>query len=223
MKPFKPFLVALSVLVLQACATVPAAPPPVAVVDISGKTCVGEPSLAAAISLTPIKKNAYFAVSTQVDSAKPCLTAGGESGNYVVYALPEHGDNHTLTVGGVQEVLRTFAPSVSLLDAEGKVTRTFTDDRYAVLGNILGIQFRPTAAEKYVLVQSNPHMVGKSVNTFETRINYTQGYAATPYAGYSYQTAHGTEGKHERVFSHEGYVSVTIQAIAGKIGLPDEK
>lgn len=225
MRLLKSFLAIAPILVLQACASVPVAPPSVAVLDLSGKTCAAEPSTKDAVSLTPVKKLAYYSVATLIDGTKPCLTTGAASSNYVVYALPAHGENHTVTVGGVQEPIRTFAPSVSLMDADGKITRTFADDRFAILGNTLGVQFRPLPQERFILVQSNAALVGKAVSTFETRLVTSQGYAApTPYSyGYSYSQERGTEGKHERTFSHEGYVSVTVQAATGKIGLPDEK
>jgi hypothetical protein len=218
-------LVAAPVLLLQACASAPPPPPPsVAVLTLSNKTCTKDPVLKDAISLTPADKKSQYEISTLVDAGKPCLTSDNTSSNYVVYALPEHGDNHVITVGGVQEPLRTFAPSVSLLDADGKVTRAFADDRFAVLGNTLGVQFRPTPQERYILVHSNPVLVGKSISTVETRLNTGMGYApATPYHyGYSYQTERGVEGKHDRVYSHEGYVSVIVQAIKGQIGTPGD-
>ena len=225
MKPFRILMAMASVTVLSACASTPPAPPPTAVVDLAGKTCASTPSVKDAISLTPEKKEAYYTVSTLVDSVKPCLTVDNTSSNYVVYALPAHAENHTITVGGLQEAVRTFAPSVSLLDADGKITRTFGDDRFANIGNMLGVQFRPMPTERYILVQSNPRLVGKSVSTFATRIAATSGYSpGTAYSyGYSYQVQHGVEGSQSRVFSHEGSVAVTVQAATGKIGLPDEK
>jgi len=225
MKRFTFVLAAAPALLLQACASTPPTPPSEAVTTISGKTCVGQPSLKDPISLTPPQAKTDYEVSTLVDASKPCLTVGDASSNYIVYALPEHAENHTITVGGVQEPLRTFAPSVSLLDAGGKVVRAFADDRFATLGNMLGVQFRPTPQERFILVYSNHALIGKSVNTLETRVNSAYGYApATPSSyGYSYQTSHGVEGKHNRVYSNEGYVSVTVQAISGKIGMPDGK
>lgn len=225
MKLSRLLIMAAPIALLQACASTPPAPPPEAVVSIAGKTCTAEPSLKDAISLTPEKPKAYYEVVTAIDSAKPCLTIGTASVNYVVYAIPQHGENHTISVGGVQEAVRTFAPSVVLLDADGKVARVFADDRFAVLGNMLGVQFRPMPKERYILVQSNPNLVGKSVSTLETRIGVTSGYApATPSSyGYSYQTERGYDSKRNRVFSHEGSVSVVVQAATGKIGAPEEK
>jgi len=226
MKLFRYVVAVAPLVILQACATVPPPPPPVAVTDLSGKTCVTEPSTKDAVSLMPVKKQVYHTVSTLVNASTPCLTAAdGSSGNYVVYAIPASGENHTITVGGVQEAIRTLAPTVTLLEADGKVTRKFGEDRFAILGNTLGVQFRPLPQERFVVVQTNPGLVGQSVSTVETRIYASSGYvAATPYSyGYSYNTAHGADGKHERTFSHEGYINVTIQAATGKVGLPNEK
>lgn len=218
-------LMVAPVLLLQACATTPPPPPPEAVTDLSGKTCQSDVSTKDAISLMPVKKAAYNTVATKVDAAKPCVGAEAAKANYVVYALPAHGENHTVTVGGAQEAIRTFAPTISVLNADGKVTRTFGDDRLVILGNLLGVQLKPMVDERYILVQSNHRLVGKAVSTLETRINVTQGYSpATAYSyGYSYSTQRGVEGTHSRVFSHEGTVVVTIQAASGKVGLPYEK
>lgn len=225
MKLSRLILAVAPIALLQACASTPPAPPPTAVLAVSGKTCTSEPSIKDAISLMPEKPKVYYDVYTTIDAAKPCLTVETTSRNYVVYAIPAHGDNHTITVGGVQEAIRTFAPSISLLDADGKTTRTFGNDRLAVLGNMLGVQLRPLPTERFILVQSNPGLVGTAVSTLETRITVTQGYTpATAYSyGGSYQTQRGVEGTHNRVFSHEGQVHVTIQAATGKIGLPEQK
>jgi len=225
MKLSKLALMAAPVLLLQACATTPPPPPPEAVTDLSAKDCQSDVSTKDAISLMPLKKAAYHTLATRVDAARPCVGTGTTKANYVVFAIPAHGENHTVTVGGVQEPIRTFAPTISLLDANGKVTRAFGDDRLVVLGNTLGVQLKPMLEERYILVQSNPRLVGKAVSTLETRINVTQGYSpATAYSyGYSYQTQRGVEGTHNRVFSHEGTVTVTVQAASGKVGLPYEK
>ncbi|MDC7675222.1 hypothetical protein [Asticcacaulis machinosus] len=215
----------LTAVLVSACASTPPPPPSVAVLTLSGEGCVAAPLLTDAVSLTPEKKKAYYTVSTLINEVRPCLTADTEVSRYVVYALPLSAENHTVSVGGRQEAIRTFAPSVRLLDADGKTTRQFADDRFAVLGNIVGVQFRPLPHERYILVQSNPKLVGKSVNTLETRIGTNHGYALNPATGYgsSYQTQHGIENTVNRVFSHEGFVDVTVQAATGMIGLPNEK
>lgn len=223
---FKNFMAVSTLVLLQACATpTPPPPPPQAVVSLGDKVCSSTASIEGAITLTPLKKMHDYSTYTEIDSSKKCLTINGVSGNYVVYALPASPDNHTITIGGALETYRTFAPIVSLLDETGKVTRTFSDDRYTVLGGIYGVQLRPGQNEKYILVMSNPRLVGTKTEALETRIAATGGYAYNPSTGYgtSYNTYHGYEKSASRTFSHEGSVSVVIQAIKGKIGLPDEK
>ena len=215
-----------TLVLLQACATpTPPPPPPQAVVSLGDKVCSDTISLDGAISLTPAKKMHDYSVITEVDAAKKCLNLNGVSGNYVVYSLPSNPDNHTITIGGALDTYRTFAPIISLLDESGKITRTFSDDRYTFLGGIYGVQLRPGQKEKYILVMSNPKLVGTKTEALETRIAVSNGYAYNPSTGYgnSYNTYHGYEKSASRTFSHEGAVAVTIQAIKGKIGLPDEK
>ncbi|MFN3229761.1 MAG: hypothetical protein ACK41P_07920 [Asticcacaulis sp.] len=225
MMDLKRSLGVLALLLVSGCASTPPPAPLMATVSLSTEGCLAAPLLTDAISLTPTKKQAFQVVSTLVDASKPCLTENAETSRYVVYQLPDSSDNHTVTVGGRQEEIRTFAPMIRLLDNDGKVTRQFDEDRLAIFGNILGVQFRPQAKERYILVLSNPKLVGKEIKTFETRLSATQGYAFNPATGYgnSYQTLHGVENKASRVYSHEGFVDVTVQAIKGKIGLPNEK
>lgn len=211
-------------LLLASCATT-APIIPIPVTDISSKTCSDTPDLASALALTPPKKRTDHFVNTIVDSTKACVKIDGKPANYVVYTLPNFPDNHTITIGGLQEQLRTFAPIISVLDKDGKVSRAITEDRLSVLGNTYGISIRPSANDKYILVTSNPILVGKEVSTHETRIAVTTGYSYNPatYGGTSYNQYHGVEGKALRTYSHEGTIAVTVQALKGKIGLPDEK
>jgi hypothetical protein len=207
---------------IGACATTPVVIPP-AVTEITGKTCVQAPDLTTAVALAPPKKRADHFVNTVVDNTKSCLNIDGKAANYIVYSLPDFPDNHTITLGGVQEQLRTFAPIISILDKDGKTTRAITDDRLSVLGNVYGISVRPAVTDKYILVTSNPLLVGKETSTHETRIAVSTNYAYNPYGGTTYNTYRGVEAKANRTFSHEGTIGVTVQALKGKIGLPDEK
>ncbi len=217
------YLVPFSFIFIQSCASTPPIPPPSPITEITNKTCDKEVNLTNAISLLPKKKNIINIVTTVIDSSKPCLTIDEKPSNYLVYSLPDHSDNHTITIGGQQELYRTFGSSVSLLDSNGKVTRSFADEKFATLGTIYGVQFRPSEQEKYIIIRSNPKLVGIKTSANESRVLVGTGYSYNAYGGTTYNTYRGTEGTVERVYSHEGTVVVTIQAIKGKIGLPDEK
>jgi hypothetical protein len=200
-----------------------APPPPMAVLAISGKTCVGAPDLATAVALAPQRPAQWRDVITLVGATSGCVSTPAGDANYVLYSLPDHPANHTITVGGAKEVLRTFVPSVTVLDASGAVVRSFEQDRYLDLGTIIGVQFRPPAEARFVLVQSDPAQVGRAVTALEVGINTTTNYAYTGTAGVSYNQVAGVESTANRVYSHEGTVSLRIQAVTGKIGLPDAR
>jgi hypothetical protein len=210
--------------VIAACTTTPPTPPAAAVTQISGKTCASAPVLSNALTLVPKRAAPTNNVVTDVGSASGCLSKDGKLSNYVVYALPANPENHTLTVGGQKEALRAFAPRVSLLDSDGGVVRTFEKDRLTNFGTTFSFQFRPSPQARYILVQSEPDMVGTVMSSFETTIVSNTAYAANPYGyGGTYTTQSGQEGSRTRSFSHEGKVVVYIQAVNGKIGLPENK
>ncbi len=211
--------------ILTACTTTPPEPPAMAVTEVAATNCDQEISIANTLTLTPEKKSAYSAFPAKINKSSKCFVSNGRIVYYVVFALPNAPDNHTLTMGGVFEPLRTFAPKISLLGADGKETRAFAPDKYANYGGLYGVQFRPSANDKFVLVQSNPELVGITQTGLDTRVASSYGYAYNPatYGGSSYQIDKGVEVMSSRMFSHEGTISVTIQAIKGKIGLPDEK
>jgi hypothetical protein len=209
---------------VSACSTTPPPPPPLAVAEITGKTCTDKPDLTKAIAMTPKRKAQLHNISTNMDAQSPCLNLDDKPSNYVVYALPEVPSNHTLTIGGAYEAMRILWPLVSVLNAEGQPIRSFPAERVANVGSTLGVQFRPNDEARFVLVQTNPQSAGVEVKAFETQLVTATNYAYNPYnGGGTYTTQYGKEGASVRKFSHEGVVSVTIQAVAGKIGLPNDK
>lgn len=209
-------------LALVACQSKPPTPPPSAVLDISSKTCGQVVNLETAEPLTPKKTQKWVDIHTAVDETSACVTSGGQSGNYVVYELPEHATNHVITVGGAKQKIRLLAPAVSMLDSNGELVRTFIADKYQYIGGVFGVQLRPNEGERYLLVKTDSDLVGNVEEVFETRMVTQTGYASTPTGGASYTTYHGQENSTHRTFSHEGTVTIRVQALSGKIGAPAE-
>lgn len=215
-------LLAAGVTMLAAgCATVTPAPPAPPVVEMSAEHCDSEARLDNATPLTPEKPRAWQDVRTVVGVTTPCLLLeGGRQAHYVVFVLPAHGPNHVITVGGAQEGLRILAPAVTTLDESGRRLRTFPAEKYMILGDAFAVQFKPADGEKYLLVSTDPDLVGKTRAGVEQRIAAGTGSsynAATGYAG-TYTTYAGSESLASRTFSHEGVVSARIQAVSGNIG-----
>jgi hypothetical protein len=201
-----------------ACATIEPVPPAPPVIELSGRACDDALRIGAPTRLTPEKPSQWNVVSTPVTATTPCVSLNGRQGYYVVYELPFNGPNHVVTVGGAQEPLRIFAPDVLLLDAQGQVTRSFALEKYMVLGDTFGVQFKPAGAERFMAVQSNQLMVGQTRAGMEQRLIAGTGTACGVASCSSYTTYSGTENLASRTFSHEGIVSVRVQAVTGKIG-----
>lgn len=205
---------------IAGCATPP--PPAPAVMDINWKDCGTEFVVDAAKPLTPEKEKKWADVSTTIASDSPCYLRDGKRSNYVALELPSNPANHVITVGGLKEPIRALAPIVTLLDENGVETRGFEPSKYKNLASVFGVQFKPTDGEKFILVSTDPDLVGTVVEEFETRLTVGSGTYVAP-SGYSasYNTYHGAEGKVSRTFSHEGIVWVRVQALSGKIGKPE--
>ncbi len=214
----RPIVVSLAAIAATACATVEVAPPAPPVIELSEKICDSSMRIGAPTRLTPDKPRQWNIVTTQVTAATPCVSLDGQQGYYIVYELPSNGSNHVVTVGGAQEPLRVFAPEVLLLDGEGQVTRKFAPEKYMVLGDTFGVQFKPAGAERFLAVKSNSLIVGQTRAGVEQRLLAGTGTACGVASCSNYTTYSGAEGLASRTFSHEGVISVRVQAVSGKIG-----
>ena len=190
---------------LTACAS--AGPPPTpALLQYDRTDCATEPALATAISLTPEKPRAAHIVETVIDARTPCLSRPGRSTPYLVYALPQDHDDKTLIVGGHLEPHRIFSPEVALLDAGGKVTRTFAATDFMYRGPVYSVQFRPRETEAYVLVTNEPSRVGQVYDSILTGTQSTPIPAGTVV----FMVNSGTEARLSRTFSYDGRVHVLV-------------
>jgi len=197
MRTFGLLAAAAAAAALAGCATVPAA-----VTTFAGRACASEPDLAGAVSLTPKKADAPFVVTTKVDAATPCLDRSGQSGPYLVYALPADREGKVVNVGSVVEQARLLPPSVALLDSAGKVTRTFPASDLFFRGPVYSVEFRPRAEDAYVLVTTDTGRVGQSYTAIAIG---TQ----TNSSGYVTWTS-GVDQKVARTFSYEGSLQATV-------------
>lgn len=201
MRSFAPLAatVAGAAATLAACATAP----PAAVTTFAARTCAAEPDLAGAVSLAPKKADeTTVVVTTKVDGTTPCLTRNGQSGPYLVYALPAEHLGKVVMVGSVLEAARLLPPSVAVLDGAGKVTRTFPATDLFFRGPVYSVEFQPRAEDAYVLVTTDAARVGQSYTTIAIG---TQ----TNSSGYVSWTS-GVDQKIARTFSYEGSLQATV-------------
>ena len=208
--------------VLSACESTLLPPPELPVLEIADKTCVSEVDLSEAVSLTPEKERKWYDLRTPVNAETPCIGEGEAAANYVVYALPEHGPNHVVTIGGQKQPIRILAPAVTTLNEDGSVSREFDAEEFMELGNAYAAQLRPRETERYILVKTNPTLVGETLEGMEVRRMSGTNYVSTSAGGATYTTYSGAESSASRTFSHEGVIGVRIQARGGKVGIPEE-
>jgi hypothetical protein len=195
---------AVSAGLTTACATLPPPAPPV--LEYARQDCDAAPDLTTAISLTPAKESHVHRVSTVMSGETACLTRDGGTSPYVVYALPADHEDKTLIVGGVLEAFRIFAPAITLLDAQGQVTRTFPAEEFLYRGSVYSVQFRPRATETYILVDVDRARVGVGYDAINVGTNTTT--ISTGY--YASNITTGTENHSSRTFSWAGTVLVTV-------------
>lgn len=192
---------------LTACATATPIPIPSATLKYTRTDCAAAPDLADAISLTPDKERATFSVSAPVSATTPCLTqAEGWTTPYVTFALPADHADKTVIVGTVLEPLRIMSPTVTILDRDGRVSRTFETEDYMYRGAVYSVQFRPRETEAYVVVTAEPSRVGQRYDSISVGVVTT-----TVYTGYGASNwSSGVEAAQSRTFSWEGTVQVQI-------------
>lgn len=138
--------------ILAACAT----PPPEAVTDLGAKTCRADYDLASPIPIAPPKEGAtHWRQDAALDEAAPCV--GG--GNALVFRLPAESGK-VVRLGTALEAKRFVPTRVSLLDANGTVTRSWSGDTMPFRGVQQVAVFTPAPGEAYAVVQVIPDGMG---------------------------------------------------------------
>jgi hypothetical protein len=114
------------------------------------------------MSLTPEDPAASVAKIVKIDATTPCLKDGsGAQKPYAVFALPTAGEVASVNAGAVIESSRLFAPAVFTLGADNSIRRTFGQEALTRRGRTLSVLFRPVADERYVVIATDPAVVGQ--------------------------------------------------------------
>ena len=168
--------------------------------------CAETPDLAGALSLTPDKDKAVWETAADITSESPCVILEGSATPYLVYALPPAERAKLIEIGSVVETIRLFSPTVSLLDADGAVTRTLNPDGYMYRNGMLSVQFVPAEGEQFVMVSANPAAVGERREGLVAGVNVN-----TIYTGFGASNWYsGAESQFSQGFSYEGTVRALV-------------
>jgi hypothetical protein len=203
---FSAFAPLAAIAVLSACATVEIPP---AVTDIASRACATSVDLTKAAPLAPPKPDEarQFTVTAKVDSSFPCVEIDGAKATFALFSMPAEPTQKTITVGGVFEAVRIFAPIVQTLDANGSPLRIFDGDDFLVRGALYSAQFRPRTEEAYILVRSAAGLAGGKNDQIRMGINSTSTFV--PGVG-AISINTGGDTAASRTFSHEGVVQVIV-------------
>lgn len=197
---------------LAACAGTPPPPPPAAVLDIAAKRCGNAYDTGLAAPVAPEKYRRQHDVAAALDGASPCVALpDGQNANYAVFALPPASRHHLFTAGAMPEAVRSVAPAVLTLRADGTVSRRFAGEDLIQRGAMLSAQFRARADEAYLVIRSDPDRVGQTRSAVETGVVTGSTYVYTPTGGGTAYTSSGYDREVARTFSHEGRVLVRMQ------------
>lgn len=201
-------------LILAGCAQPgPIQPPPI--LDLTSRNdCAAKPDLGRAIAVV-LDKDRKAQVRAIVDQTAPCLeqTAGTKS-LYTIFELPAADPTSVVTVASATAGGDVFSPHVVLLDTQGLPLRELERDKFLFRGNELSVLFRQHADDHYILVASDPSVVGKSfVQVSETTSSQTMGTGTG--AGPVYFTVYtGKDVSGEYIYAHTGAVTVTITPVS---------
>jgi hypothetical protein len=191
---------------LGACATPGKTPPPIT--DLSSRQCAAAPDLAKANALAWDAKK-ETTQDAEISEATPCMKGASGVALYVVYALPQTDAAYVIGVASPAQGSTLFAPHVMLLASDGSIKREYSGKQLEFHGDGLGVRVRNHSDEAYLVVASDPTVVGSAT----TRINEaTQvSYGSTGYATYQVHT--GSESQDTYNYAHNGKVVVTLTPI----------
>ncbi|MBI3676191.1 MAG: hypothetical protein HY243_06200 [Proteobacteria bacterium] len=188
---------------LCGCATGPKALAPLT--TISAKECAAAPDLSTAAPLIFDGKK-EGSVAFEIGDTAPCLKNSAGAALYKVFALPPTDVPYILDVTSVAAGRTLFAPHVMLLASDGSLRRDYAGQAAEFRSTGLSVIVRSHVGEAYLVVASDPAMVGKTTDRILEATQVTTG--STGYATYQIHT--GSEATNTYVFAHNGEVSVTL-------------
>lgn len=195
-----------SIVALAAAACVRNQPPPL--LTISERACAPVPDLSAAFPV-PIKTDS--AAKVAMDNGAACLQPAGEARRlYAVFRLPTSNEPFSLSVTSTARGLGVFAPYLLLLDETGAQRRAIPHDRFVFRGNTLQVGFRPQPGETYLLVASDPDVVGQETKGIVGGTNMTAVPMGTGGVLYIYS---GNETTQSITRAHSGVITVSANPL----------
>ncbi|MBI3513650.1 MAG: hypothetical protein HY060_06250 [Proteobacteria bacterium] len=187
------------------------AKPPPPTVTLDGDACVSAPALAEARSVPLEDKE----VAVTLEAGAPCWRADdGTISVYAMFRLPQSAEPYIVTVLSELRGQSLFAARILLLDDWGKTVRELGHDAFNFRGAATGASLRTRPDERYALVASDPHLVGRHLSQIVPQVRSSG--AVLPGGGYVPINT-GVEEIRTITFAYSGIVKVSARP------LPQEK
>lgn len=203
-------MVTLATIALAACTHTPPPPP---LLSVAATNCPPLPDMAKAKALSgPDGHASAKAVNTFFDANSPCIAPnGGAKRVYAVFALPQITGDSTIRIAAPMFGEAMFAPSASLLSADGQTLRTLARSQFTFRGGALTALVRAHSDERYLLVTSDPDIAGTSLTRIQERVRAD----VYPVGAGGYFTIHtGSDIPQGLAFTVNGPVEITLEPLA---------
>lgn len=171
--------------------------------------CTVAPDLTRALPLA-FNPEKDLPVTVAIDAGSSCLEPKpGEKSLYGVVALPMVGQQIVISVASEPMGQSIFAPQLKLLDQKGAVLREIPRDDFMFRSGALTALIRAHEAERYLVVISDPKMVGQNIS------QVAGATSATPVTNgiVGFVAYSGSESTTNLTYSHGGTVKVAAQAL----------
>jgi hypothetical protein len=190
---------------LAACATEPG---PLPITNLDARDCAARPDLDGARAL-PLE--ADKPVTVKIDRDTACWAANeGAKSSYVVFRLTESTEPYLISVTSVALGSTLFAPRLALLDERGEILRQLSHNSFVFHGSSLYAGIRVHLGERYLIVASDPDVVGQGFSqvsgaTRSTVVPVGVGAFAAVYTG--------SESIQAYTYAHNGSMTVSAQPV----------
>jgi hypothetical protein len=128
---------------------------------------------------------------------------------YRVFQLPAAAEPYVVTVSSEPFGGAILLPHLLLLDSAGIVKREFARDDLLFRGTALSARFRSHPDEVYLVVESDPGLVGNSISRIGEN---TSSYVMPAGAGY-FMIHTGSDSTTQLTYSHTGKLEIVLEPL----------
>jgi hypothetical protein len=177
------------------------------ITTLAGRTCAQVLDLSAPVALA--YSGRQKSQDVVIDGSAPCIQTSAGPALYRVFQLPAADAPYVVTVGSEPSDSALLSPRVLLLDSQGTVKRQFAGDDLRYQGDALSARFRGHGDETYLVIESDPSVIGSTVSRIAESTNT---YVAA--SGAAVFTIHtGNDAHNEFLFSHSGALSISLEPV----------